>query len=108
MTRQIAITLALAGVLAACAGPRTPEPQVRIQRVEVPVWQPCPVEMPRPPASPVEALGPDASLGDMVKALLAERRLRTTYERELEVVLLSCRAGMPDGRSVRAAATKRR
>ncbi|RMH34194.1 MAG: hypothetical protein D6694_15365 [Gammaproteobacteria bacterium] len=70
MTRRVAITLVLASVLAACAGPRTPESHVRIQRIEVPV--PCVRELPQRPTSPVETLQPDAALGDMVKALLAE------------------------------------
>jgi len=92
MTGRVAITLALAVLLSGCASTRRPEPQLRIQRVEVPIPVPCVREMPQRPASPVEALTPDAALGDMIKALLAERRLRESYVGEIEAILQACAA----------------
>ncbi len=90
MMSRVAPALAVACMLAGCATPHRPEPALQVQRVEVPVPVPCVEVRPRRPATPVESLRPDAALGDMVKALLAERRLRAAYERELEAALTAC------------------
>lgn len=79
----------LALVLAGCAG--KVDPEIRTVRVEVPVQVPC-----RPPSVAVPSwaaagLKKDDSLEVKVRALLAERRQRIGYEKQLEASVLTCR-----------------
>lgn len=82
--------LFLTGLLLFLVGCAAREPEVRTVRVEVPVQVPC-----RVPVVPV----PDWATGSLkkadglelkVRALLAERRQRIGYERQLEVAVSAC------------------
>ena len=79
--------LALAG-LAGCAGQVT-EP--RIVRVEVPVQVPCRTPEVAVPPWAAATLRKTDSLELKVRALLAERRQRIGYIRELEAAVGACR-----------------
>lgn len=79
--------------LSSCTSAERPEPVVRVQRVEVPIPVPCVDDVPKRPESPVDSLSQDASLGDMVKAVLAERLLLNAYIERLESMLTACAAG---------------
>ena len=70
----------LALVLTGCAG-RVPE--VRTVRVEVPVLVPCKTQEVAVPPWAAAGLKKSDSLEVKVRALLAERRQRIGYEREL-------------------------
>ena len=75
-------------LLAGCAGQ---EPEVRTVRVEVPVRVPCDAPIIAAPAFAATGLKRADSLEVKVRALLAERRQRIGYERELEVAISACR-----------------
>lgn len=77
--------------LARCAGRPVAEPEPRVVRVEVPVQVPCRVKAPAVPAWAAEGLRREDSLEVKVRALLAERRQRIGYERELVAAAESCR-----------------
>ncbi|NMY89842.1 hypothetical protein [Pseudomonas oryzihabitans] len=76
--------------LAGCAGQPVAEPEPRVVRVEVPVQVPCRVKAPAVPAWAAEGLRKEDSLEVKVRALLAERRQRIGYERELRAGVVSC------------------
>ncbi len=81
----------LMGAVVLMAGCAAREPEVRTVRVEVPVQVPC-----RAPVAPVPAWATDSlkktdGLELKVRALLAERRQRLGYERQLEAAILACR-----------------
>ncbi|MFK3641922.1 hypothetical protein [Pseudomonas protegens] len=83
--------LFLAGLLLFLVGCAARQPEVRTVRVEVPVQVPC-----RAPVAPVPAWATDSlkktdGLELKVRALLAERRQRLGYERQLEAAILACR-----------------
>ena len=82
----------LLGVLAlvGCAG-QVEEPEPRIVRVEVPVQVPCRTDPVALPAWAAEGLRRGDSLEVKVRALLAERRQRIGYERELLAANEACR-----------------
>lgn len=75
--------------LAGCGG--QVEPQVQYVRVEVPVQVPC--RAPEVSVSPWAAAGlrKSDSLEVKVRALLAERRQRIGYEKELVAASSACR-----------------
>ncbi|MEN5240315.1 MULTISPECIES: hypothetical protein [Pseudomonas] len=80
----------LAGIalLVACAN--KVEPQVQYVRVEVPVQVPCRApEVAVPPWAAAGLLKTD-SLEVKVRALLAERRQRIGYEKEIVAAVTSC------------------
>lgn len=77
-------------MLAGCAGQPVAEPEPRVVRVEVPIQVPCRVKAPAVPSWAAEGLRKDDSLEVKVRALLAERRQRIGYERELGAAVLSC------------------
>lgn len=82
----VGVVVALAG----CGAQPVAEPEPRVVRVEVPVQVPCRVKAPAVPAWAAEGLRKGDSLEVKVRALLAERRQRIGYERELEAAVLSC------------------
>lgn len=75
--------------LAGCAGRQ--EAESRLVRVEVPVAVPCRVQEVAVPPWAASTLRADDSLEVKVRALLAERRQRIGYERELLSSARSCR-----------------
>lgn len=80
----ISIALALAG----CAG--QVEPQVQYVRVEVPVQVPCRAPDVAVPPWAAAGLRKTDSLEVKVRALLAERRQRTAYEKQLRAIVQAC------------------
>lgn len=77
--------------LAGCAGQPVAEPEPRIVRVEVPVAVPCRTDPVAVPAWSASGLRKEDSLEVKVRALLAERRQRKGYERELLAANEACR-----------------
>lgn len=78
------------GLVVLLAGCVTQEPEVRTVRVEVPVLVPCKTkEVPMPPwaAASLKKVDP---LEVKVRALLAERRQRMGYERQLAAAISAC------------------
>ncbi|HEK1767585.1 TPA: hypothetical protein SMR47_001504 [Pseudomonas putida] len=75
--------------LVSCAG--RPETQVQYVRVEVPVQVPCRAPEVAVPPWAAAGLGKTDSLEVKVRALLAERRQRIGYEKELEASVWACR-----------------
>lgn len=82
-----ALLMVLAVVLAGCAG-RPPE--VRAIRVEVPVLMPCKTKEVAVPPWAAQGLNKSDSLELKVRALLAERRQRIGYERQLVAAVEAC------------------
>ncbi|MCL8328551.1 hypothetical protein M9Y56_05380 [Pseudomonas juntendi] len=80
----------LAGIalLAGCAG--NVEPQVQYVRVEVPVQVPCRAPEVAVPPWAAAGLRKTDSLEVKVRALLAERRQRIGYEKQLEAAGRAC------------------
>lgn len=81
----------LAGIalLAACAGKVAPEAQY--VRVEVPVQVPCRAPEVAVPPWAADGLRKTDSMEVKVRALLAERRQRIGYEKELRAAVAACR-----------------
>lgn len=82
-----ALLVVLALVLAGCAGK---EPEVRTVRVEVPVQVPCKTKEVAVPPWAATGLKKSDSLEVKVRALLAERRQRIGYERQLVAAVNAC------------------
>lgn len=76
-------------LLAGCASQA--EPGVRTVRVEVPVQVPCRAPDVAVPPWAASSLRKTDSLEVKVRALLAERRQRTGYERQLRAATDACR-----------------
>ena len=83
------LLLGLVIALAGCAG-QVNEPEPRIVRVEVPVAMPCRTDPVAVPAWAANGLRKGDSLEVKVRALLAERRQRKGYERELVAANQAC------------------
>ena len=77
----------LALVLTGCAGR---DPEVRTVRVEVPVLVPCKTKEVAVPPWAAAGLKKSDSLEVKVRALLAERRQRIGYERQLVAAVQAC------------------
>lgn len=75
--------------LAGCSG--RVEPPVQYVRVDVPVQVPCRAPEIAVPALAAAGLRKADSLEVKVRALLAERRQRIGYEKQLEAALSACR-----------------
>lgn len=84
--RKIFLVLSL--LLTGCA---TKPPEVRTVRVEVPVQAPCEAPIVTAPTFAAAGLKKADTLEVKVRALLAERRQRIGYERELSAALIACR-----------------
>lgn len=76
-------------LLAGCASQAVPE--IRTVRVEVPVQVPCRTPDVAVPPWAAASLRKTDSLEVKVRALLAERRQRIGYERQLRAVAYACR-----------------
>nr|WP_054913205.1 hypothetical protein [Pseudomonas sp. NBRC 111127] len=81
----IVCVLALAG-----CGSRA-EPQVQYVRVEVPVQVPCQAPEVAVPSWAAAGLRKSDSLEVKVRALLAERRQRIGYARQIEAAIHACK-----------------
>ncbi len=81
----LAVALAISG----CVG--QVEPQVQYVRVEVPVQVPCRAPKVAVPLWAAAGLRKTDSLEVKVRALLAERRQRIGYERQVEAAVGACR-----------------
>ena len=85
-----ALQVLLAGLLLAGCAAKAP-PSVQYVRVEVPVQVPCRApEVAIPPWAAADLRKTD-SLEVKVRALLAERRQRIGYEKQLEAAVSACR-----------------
>lgn len=82
-----ALLVLLAVVLSGCAGR---EPEVRTVRVEVPILVPCKTKDVAVPPWAAQGLKKSDSLELKVRALLAERRQRIGYERQLIAAVEAC------------------
>ncbi len=89
--RCILLLAALALALAGCAGQPAADPEPRLVRVEVPVLVPCRTAETPVPAWASAGLKASDTLEVKVRALLAERRQRIGYERELRAANDACR-----------------
>lgn len=85
--RKLLILSALA--LAGCGG--RVEPQVQYVRVEIPVQVPCQVPEVTVPLWASTGLRKADSIEVKVRALLAERRQRIGYEKQLVSVINTCK-----------------
>lgn len=85
---RLGIVVGMVFALAGCAGRQCAEP--RVVRVEVPVAVPCRVEEVAVPPWAASTLRAGDSLEVKVRALLAERRQRIGYERELVAAISGC------------------
>ena len=83
--RFLLVVLAL--LLAGCAGR---QPEVRTVRVEVPVQVPCKTQEVAVPPWAADGLKKSDALELKVRALLAERRQRIGFERQLVAAVRSC------------------
>lgn len=85
-----ALQVLLVGLfLAGCAS--RPAPEIRYVRVEVPVQVPCRSPEVAAPVWAAAGLRKTDSLEVKVRALLAERRQRIGYERQLVAAVQACR-----------------
>ncbi|WIF69768.1 hypothetical protein QN096_11720 [Metapseudomonas otitidis] len=89
---RLGIVVGAVFALAGCAGRQDAEP--RLVRVEVPVAVPCRVEEVAVPPWAASTLRAGDSLEMKVRALLAERRQRIGYERELLAANSGCNVGV--------------
>lgn len=80
----------LVGLVIVLAGCAHLEPEVRTLRVDVPVLVPCKTQEVAVPPWVSVGLKKSDSLEVKVRALLAERRQRIGYERELVAAVASC------------------
>ena len=80
----------LVGLVIVLAGCAHLEPEVRTLRVDVPVLVPCKTQEVAVPPWAAAGLKKSDSLEVKVRALLAERRQRMGYERELVAAVASC------------------
>ena len=86
---QVVQVLLLILLLTGCAG--HVEPEIRTVRVEVPVPVPCRATEVAVPPWAASGLRKADSLEVKVRALLAERRQRIGYERQLVAAVEACR-----------------
>ena len=86
---RMLLILSGALALAGCGG--RVEPQVQYVRVEVPVQVPCRAPEVAVPAWAAAGLRKTDSLEVKVRALLAERRQRAGYEKQLSAAIAACR-----------------
>ena len=83
------VLIVCATALAGCVG--QVEPQVQYVRVEVPVQVPCRAPEVAVPPWAAAGLRKSDSLEVKVRALLAERRQRIGYEKQLDAGVRACR-----------------
>lgn len=84
-----ALALAIAGCGAA------PKERLVVQRVEVPIHQPCRPKLDPKPAYPTEVGAIATDIWEQVRTLLVERDLRRAREVELEAAVAACAGAAP-------------
>nr|WP_009396130.1 hypothetical protein [Pseudomonas bharatica] len=89
--RGLACGSGMVGVLALAGCASRTEPQVQYVRVEVPVQVPCRAPEVAVPVWAAAGLRKADNLEVKVRALLAERRQRIGYERQLKAAVSACR-----------------
>ncbi len=80
----------LMGLVVVLAGCVHREPEVRTVRADVPVLVPCRTQEVTVPSWAAAELKKSDSLEVKVRALLAERRQRMGYEKQLEAAVAAC------------------
>lgn len=80
----------LMGAVVVLAGCGTRQPEMRTVRADIPVLVPCKTQEVTVPLWSVAGLKKSDSLEVKVRALLAERRQRIGYERQLNAAVASC------------------
>lgn len=80
--------------LAACSSP--PKERIVIQRVEVPIYQPCSPVLSAKPIYPTDAGPISTDIAQQMKDLHEDRKLRKAREMELEAGLKGCASHPPD------------
>jgi len=80
----------LMGLMVLLVGCAAREPELRIVRVEVPVQVPCKTREVAVPPWAADGLKKNDSLELKIRALLAERRQRIGYERQLVATVGAC------------------
>lgn len=85
---------ALCFSLAACSSP--PKERIVIQRVEVPIYQPCNPVLSAKPIYPTDAGPISTDIAQQMKDLHEDRKLRKAREMELEAGLKGCASHPPD------------
>lgn len=83
-------SLSTGSVLILLSGCTTNEPEIRTLRVEVPVLVPCKTSKTAVPSWASIGLKKSDSLEVKVRVLLAERRQRMGYEKELSAAVAAC------------------
>jgi len=86
------ILLCALSALAGCAATPPAEPEPRVVRIEMPIEVPCQTKEIAVPPWAAAGLKAGDSLEVKVRALLAERRQRIGYERELLAANEACRS----------------
>lgn len=86
MTKEIGLFLLLSA-LAGCSTSSVYKPVT----IEVPVAVPCQTPVISHPVWPTEDLTDKSTLFEQVRALLAERELRQSYETKMEAAVSACR-----------------
>jgi PBP1b-binding outer membrane lipoprotein LpoB len=91
--KKVLAVLILPVFLGACPAPQKPDPEIIYvpTRVEVPVRQPCPVEVPPAPQYPLDTVSPDADIFTQMQAALADWVLRRQRVETLEQALEICK-----------------
>lgn len=84
---SLCVCLVIVG-LSACSS--APKERIVYQRVEVPIYQPCPVKIDGKPSYPTEQPAIAIDIFGQMQALLSERELRKARELELEAALSGC------------------
>ena len=92
--RPVITAAALCFSLAACSSP--PKERIVIQRVEVPIYQPCNPVLSAKPIYPTDAGPISTDIAQQMKDLHEDRKLRKAREMELEAGLKGCASHPPD------------
>lgn len=88
---KLCVLLAALIFLSGCATTGVQPTKVIIRYVEIPIDQPCKVEMPPVPEYRFDTLTEDHTIYEKTQALLADRLLHLSHEIALVAALDSCR-----------------
>ena len=76
--------------LLALTGCDLPPVAYKPQEVDVPVEEPCKVQMPAEPAWPVDKLKTSSSMVDKARAFTAQNEFSKAYQARLRAAILAC------------------